>query len=89
VGRTGFGNVGQPAADDALLRRAANSDGSAGKPLIGAPFDCAALLATCAQEGTGADSVVRALADAASAWLAKGDAKRLRSALLGIVASLD
>jgi hypothetical protein len=48
-----------------------------------------ALLATCAQESTGADSVVRALGDAASAWLAKRDAKRLRSALLGIVASLD
>jgi len=71
------------------LRRVADSDGDRASALIGAPVDCATLLATCAQESTGADPVVRALARAASDWLAEGDVKRLRSALLAVVAKLD
>jgi hypothetical protein len=58
VGRRGFGNVGESASGDALLRRVADSDGQRGPALIEAPLDCAALLATCAQQSTGADPVV-------------------------------
>ena len=86
---TGFGSVGEPAAGDALLRRVADPDGEPGPALIDAPLDCAALLATCAQQSTGADPVVRALAGAAAAWIASRDVKRLRSFLLAVVADLD
>jgi hypothetical protein len=51
--------------------------------------DCAALLATCARESTGANPVVAALARAAHGWLDGADVKRLRSALLRIVGDLD
>lgn len=89
MGRTGFGNVGQPAAGDVLLRRVVDSDGDRGRAPIDVPVDCAAFLATCAQESTGADPVVRALAGAAAEWLVSRDVKRLRSFLLGVVANLD
>jgi hypothetical protein len=57
--------------------------------LIDDSADCAALLASCAQESTGADRVVRALARASLEWLADRDVKRLRSTLLRVVADLD
>jgi hypothetical protein len=71
------------------LRRIADSDGEGVAPLVDTPVDCAALQATCAHESTGAATVVRALQRAASDWLADGDVKRLRLALLGVVAKLD
>jgi hypothetical protein len=71
------------------LRSIAASDGECRAALIDDSVDCAALLASCAQESTGADRVVRALARASLEWLADRDVKRLRSTLLRVVADLD
>jgi hypothetical protein len=71
------------------LRPIADLDGDRVSTRAEVPVDCAALLATCAHKNTGADLVVRPLVRAASDWLAQGDVKRLRSALLSIVTNLD
>lgn len=89
VGRTGFGNIEPHMVADAGLRRLADSDGASAWPSIDAAGRCGLLLATCARENTGVDRVVRALSIAASDWLASLDVKRLRSALLTIIAELD
>jgi hypothetical protein len=68
----------------------ADADGDRGSGFVEDPVDCAALLATCAQQSTGAaNAVVAALARAALDWLAGADVKHLRSTLLRIVAELD
>jgi hypothetical protein len=54
-----------------------------------ASVDYGALLATCAQESTGANPVVAALTRAALDWLGRADVKRLRAALLRIIGNLD
>jgi hypothetical protein len=89
VGRTGFGNVHEPAAVGAPLRHVAGVDGDANTPTPTASPDYATVLATCARESTGGDDVVNALARVALEWLAAPDAKRLRFELLGIIAGLD
>ena len=89
MGRTGFGNVDEPAAVGAQLRHVADLDGDASTPTPAASPDYATVLATCARESTGGNDVVNALARAALEWLVSPDVKRLRFALLGIIANLD
>lgn len=89
VGRTGFGNVDQSASDAGTLRPATVSDENAANNRHKLAVDCAVLLATCVQESTGANPVVAALARAALEWVVGPDVKRLRSALLKIIADLD
>jgi hypothetical protein len=89
VGRTGFGNVEKPAAGHALLRRIADLDGDRAAQSTPASSNYAALLAACAQESTGEDSVLGALGRAAAAWISGRDVKRLRSMLLAILGELD
>lgn len=79
----------RPTAGEVLLRRIADLDGDPAAQSTAASSNYAALLAACAQESTGEDSVLGALARAARAWISGCDVKRLRSMLLAILGELD
>jgi hypothetical protein len=89
VGRTGFGKRHEPISIAGELRSLAVLDGERAIGGLGASALSTAFPITCAEEITAADPVVEALSEACAAWLARPDAKRLRSALLGILAQLD
>jgi hypothetical protein len=71
------------------LRQIVDLDGDRLSPFTEAAVDIGPLLTACAQKSTGADPVLGALAYAAADWVARGDVKRLRSALLGVIANLE